>query len=353
MRISIFFLLCAISFSVFAQQSAPPAPAIASHRISLDVVVTDKSGNPVPDLQQADFTLLDDKQPRPILSFRTENAANRQDLTPVQTIVLVDAVWAGFQILVRQRQQLEKFLRSFGDQLPMPMSLVFLTDTSAPLQLTPTTDVKTLLAVLEASPVGLRIIGNTQGFYGAEERAEICRRVLERLIAYEASRPGRKLLIWLSSGWPLLSGPGVMIRATAKDRDMLFDHVVAFSQAMREARMTLYSIDSVGTGELGSSFFYEEFVKGVRAANDVQEGNLALQVLAAQSGGRVITLSNDVATSITNCLTDAKAYYTLSFESPPADHPNEFHSLAIKISKPKLTARTRTGYYAQPYPHTR
>jgi len=317
------------------------------------VVVTDKAGNPVADLRQADFTLLDDKQPRPILSFRLENAANKQDLTPVQAIVLVDAVNSPFQVLARQRQQLEKFLRSFGNQLPIPMSLLFLTDTSAPLQLTPTTDIKTLLAVLEASPVGLRVIGNSQGFYGAEDRAEICRRVLEGLISHESTRPGRKLLIWLSSGWPLLSGPGVMIGATTKDRERLFNDVIAFSQEMREARMTLYSVDSVGSAELGSSFYYEEFLKGVRSANDVQEGNLALQVLAAQSGGRVITLSNDAATAIANCISDSKAYYTLSFESPPADHRNEYHSLAIKISKPKLTARTRTGYYAQPYQHAR
>jgi hypothetical protein len=30
------------------------------------------------------------------------------------------------------------------------------------------------------------------------------------------------------------------------------------------------------------------------------------------------------------------------------DGPNEYHALEIKLGKPGLTARTRTGYYAQP-----
>ena len=50
---------------------------------------------------------------------------------------------------------------------------------------------------------------------------------------------------------------------------------------------------------------------------------------------------------IAGCVADAKAYYTLSFAAAAADHPNEYHNLQIKIDKPGLTARTRTGYYAQ------
>jgi VWFA-related protein len=319
-----------------------------SHWIHLDVVVTDKSGNPVPDLQQSDFTLLDDKQPKPILSFRAINETSKENAPPTQAIVLVDAVNSSFQLLGQQRMQLQQFLQRFGDQLPIPMSLVFLADTSAPVQL-PTRDVKTLLAALNASPVGLRIIGNSQGVYGAIERAEICRRALQQLISYEKTQPGRKLLIWLSRGWPLLSGPGITLQQTDKDQEAIFKIVVDWSRELREARITLYSIDARGAGDIGGTFYYEEFVKGVRAAKQVQQGNLALQVLATQTGGRVVTLNNDIATAIAGCLQDAKAYYTIALESPPADHANEYHSLQVKIDRPKLTARTSTGYYAEPY----
>jgi VWFA-related protein len=196
-------------------------------------------------------------------------------------------------------------------------------------------------------------VGNSQGIYGAMDRVQICRRVLERLISYEVTQPGRKLLIWLSGGWPLLSGPGIQFRSPEKDEEAIFNTIVSWSGKLREARITLYSIDAAGAGNLGNSFYYEEFLKGVHTANQVQQGNLSLQVLAIQSGGRVIPLVNDIASSITSCLLDAKAYYILTFESPPADHANEYHNLVIKIGRPKLTARTRTGYYAQPYKQSR
>src|ERR1035441_10078580 len=56
-----------------AGQSEPPAsvPAVsASRQMTLDVVVTDKSGKPVSGLAQKDFTLLDNKQPQKIVSFQ-------------------------------------------------------------------------------------------------------------------------------------------------------------------------------------------------------------------------------------------------------------------------------------------
>ena len=86
----------------------------------------------------------------------------------------------------------------------------------------------------------------------------------------------------------------------------------------------------------------------MKKARQVQIGNLALQVLAAQSGGRVLNSDNDVAGEIATCVADANAFYVLSFDGLPGDGPNEYHALEIKIDKPGLTARTRSGYYAQP-----
>ena len=77
-------------------------------------------------------------------------------------------------------------------------------------------------------------------------------------------------------------------------------------------------------------------------------GDLSLQVLAIQSGGLALSSSNDVTSMLQNCLADAEAYYEMSFDPAPADHRDEYHNLVIQVSKPGLTARTRTGYYAQP-----
>jgi hypothetical protein len=68
------FLICTISTAWGQTPATSPqlqASAVTPDcSLSLDIVVTDKSGNPVSGLLEQDFTLLDDKQPKPILSFR-------------------------------------------------------------------------------------------------------------------------------------------------------------------------------------------------------------------------------------------------------------------------------------------
>jgi VWFA-related protein len=362
------------SLSIFAQpqadqQSSPPATSPApspsnapvtppqaanngvptsDHRVSLDVVVTDKGGNAQSGLQQQDFTILDDKQPENILSFHAADESTAAS-DPIQVIFLVDAVNTGVQTMGYLRQELEKFLRQDGGHLALPTSLVFLTDTSTEVQPVTTRDGNGLADVLSSKETGLRIVGRSQGFYGAVDRLNLSLGALARLTTFEAQRPGRKLLIWFSSGWPMLSGPRVQL--TEKNQEWLFNTIVALSRSLRESRITLYSVDPLGTADAASfrTFYYESFLKGVPSANKVLAGNLALQVLATQTGGKVLNSNNDLTKLIASCQMDAKAYYTLSFIYPPADHPDEYHNLEIKIDKPGLIARTRTGYYAQPY----
>ena len=74
LRISLFLLLPLLSASALCappQTSQSQAPA---DKIYLDVVVTRKSGPPISGLQQQDFTLLDNKAPQTISSFRALTA---------------------------------------------------------------------------------------------------------------------------------------------------------------------------------------------------------------------------------------------------------------------------------------
>ena len=326
--------------------TVPPASA-SDHRITLDVVVTDKAGNPQTGLQQQDFTILDDKQPENIQSFHANEEGSTAE--PVQVIVLLDAVNTGVQTMSYERLELEKFLRQNGGHLTLPTSLMFLTDTGTEVQPGTTRDGNGLADLLDSKQTGLRIIGRAQGIYGAMDRFNLSLGALEKLTSYEARQPGKKLLIWFSPGWPILTGPRIDL--TKKNEEWLFNTIVALSHAMREARVTLYSVDPLGASDAASfrTFYYESFLKGVPFAKKVLPGNLALQVLATQTGGKVLNSNNDLIKLIASCLIDAKAYYTISFIYPPADHPDEYHSLAIKVDKPGMVARTSTGYYAQPY----
>jgi VWFA-related protein len=174
--------------------------------------------------------------------------------------------------------------------------------------------------------------------------------VLQKFADYKAGMPGRKLLVWISPGWPFLISGMDQVLESQKQKEQLFNSVVAQSDGLRRARITLYSIDPFGTADAGSlrTTDYKQFLKGVKKVAQADIGNLALQVLASQSGGQVLNSSNDLAGEIATCAADANGYYVLSFEGLLGDGPNEYHALEIKLDKPGLTARTRSGYYAQP-----
>ena len=160
----------------------------------------------------------------------------------------------------------------------------------------------------------------------------------------EAKKPGRKLLIWAGSGWPLLDSP--RIQTSNEGQQQSFDVIVQLSTRLREARISAYSI-SAGMPVLGT-YLYKEFLKGVPAAQKASVSNLGLKVLVVQSGGDVVGPDNDLTAQINRCVHDAGVYYTLSFDPPHAAHANEYHDLKVQVAKPGLTARTNTGYYNQP-----
>jgi VWFA-related protein len=86
----------------------------------------------------------------------------------------------------------------------------------------------------------------------------------------------------------------------------------------------------------------------VKSARQADSGSLALQVLAVQSGGRVLDPSNDLAGQIANCAEDLSAFYTISFNPTHANHTDDYNDLKVEVDRPGLAAHTNTGYYNQP-----
>jgi len=318
----------------------------ANSPVRLDVVVTDKAGNSVAGLLQQDFTVLVDKQPRTLLSFHAFDDVSKTADVPVQVIFLIDIVNTPHRGVSNARQQLEKFLRD-RSTLPVPMSLVFFTDETTQMQGAPTRKGDALADTLNSAESRLRNFDRSSGFFANVERIQRSLRSLENLAAYEAKQPGRKLLIWLGSGWPMMFGP--TSAPSPKDQATIFRTVVKLSTQLREARVTVYSIDPLGIDDAGAfqTFYYENYLKGVPSASKVESGDVALQVIATQTGGRVLNRNNEVAKLIATCVADATTYYTLSINSEAADHPDEYHDIEVNIDKPGVTARTRNGYYAQ------
>jgi VWFA-related protein len=313
--------------------------------VFLDVVVAPKSGAPVSGLQQQDFTVLDNKTPVTLDSFQ----ALRGRETPIEVVLVIDDVNTGVEHIAYERSEIDKFLRADGGHLAHPMALAFLTDSGIKVQDSFSSDGNALSAALNQQSVGLHSITRSSGIYGAAERFDISLRALHELGEREAARPGRKLIVWFSPGWPVLSGPAVEEQMTTKQRQQIFDNVVNLSTLLRRGRITLYSIDPLGSADFaGRAFRWESFVKGISKPSQTEYGDVALQVIAVQSGGLALNTGNDIAAFLQQCLADTQAYYELSFAPPLDQKRDEYHHLEVRVSKPGLIARTRQGYYSMP-----
>jgi VWFA-related protein len=332
--------------------SISPAPAIESSqgRIQLTVVVTDKSEKPVSGLGLNDFTLLDNNQQGKILSFHAFDGAIHTDDPPVEIIFLLDTVNVGFQQVADARQQIDRVLRQKGSHLAQPISIYLFTNDGVKFQSEPSSDGNALAADLKQIDGQLRTIGQAQAGWGDIDRVLLSVRNLDSIAQNLANNPGRKILIWVGPGWPMLNSAQFQV-SSFQGQQQLFDSIVELSTSLREAHIALYSISSQESSESlskaggGNPFLYQDFLKGVKSVQKASFSNLGLKVLAIQSGGRVLGPSSDLVGQIESCVQDASSFYTLTFDPPRADKPHEYHDLKVILDKPGLKARTNSGYY--------
>jgi VWFA-related protein len=342
----------------------------AEHRIVLNVEVTDAAGNPITGLTAGDFMLMQDRQPRSIASFRAVNGEEAP--VPPQVMLLLDAVNNSSRDLANDRKGIESFLRQSSAPLAYPTSIAVLSDaeiTSGPL----TRDRGALLEELAdlssrlhpmacASDVNpndrtLRAVwmpGAVSGVDSSKELNCLNQRfvasisALTRFAKLQIDIPGRIILVWMGSGWPLLNNKQFR-PDDASVKASFFANLVQVSTALREAQVTLDAVlpsDLFRIAELRSEHD-NVFFEGIPNPDQVTAASLGLQVLAHQSGGQVLIGSKNISGGIAACMADAKSYYELTFDSAPAAQFGEYHSLEVKVDRPGSTVRTNTVYYPE------
>jgi VWFA-related protein len=354
-------------------------------RVQLDVQVTDVLGRPVSGLKPEDFSVFDNLAPVKPVTF----SAGAESGNPVEIIFVFDLLSSSFEDVARARQQLSAFLRSNGGQLSHPVTIVWLQKTGPkgkdgtaqnviPIQkgaaylhvILASTDGNALAKQLDASDMAVSGSLAAQGV--SSGAVQLSLQALEILASGSADRPSRKMLIWLSPGWPLLSQPN------GKMREQLFNFVVYLYGELRRARVTLYSVDPTGLATAFNSdgpivrssnpllqqmidanhnsigkfdpamASYSAYLKSPTNVKETQPNAVSLQVMAVQSGGLVLEQGNDIGVEIARCVGDADSFYTLSYDMPAAKQANEFHATQVTVGRHAMSVRTRTGYYAQP-----
>ena len=345
-RLTIFllgvFLLPASKLGAQGQQA--PLTRDASH-ITIEAIAVDKQGHPLPGLSEQDFAILDNGQPRKITGFKAVSPSN--DAEEEQVLIVLDTINTSFGEVAQEREQLSEYLNQNGGKLAAPTGIAVMSETGVKMMQGAVADGHALQTAFQTFNSGLRAIGRTAGFYGATDRLQWSLEQLSQILSVEASRPGRKMVLVISPGWPLLAATSYL--EDDKERGWIFNLVTHITNALREGHIALYSLNPYMLGR-SDPFLYESYLKGVKNPDHAEYPYLALPVFSVHSGGQALTAGKDVRGEINAAMRDTGPYYELTFPVPAVDRPNEFHDLQVKVARPGLTVRTTKFYYAAPRP---
>ena len=151
----------------------------------------------------------------------------------------------------------------------------------------------------------------------ARIRAQISFSALQSLAVHLGGlREGRKSVLFISEGPPVIA-----------ERLQLFDHLRDVIAAANTNNVTIHTMDPRA---LGASY-------GVSTANES---------LAAETGGRRLSQSNDHSRALRAVMTDASAYYLLGYAPDRVHSDGKFHRIEVKVRRKRVRVLARHGYWA-------
>jgi len=373
------------------EQGATPAPAIrvAARMVQVNVIAVDKAGRPVTDLTRDDFTVLDEETAEKIALFTPLNGApristveaapapaihiysNRVQTEPgVSTsvsIILLDAVNTDFGDMSYARAQVMKFLKQV--QPEDQVALYLLTSSKLYILHDFTNDSATLVRVMGGAKKNTNTVDTnataadtankrmnkalTDAFAESNRfykglRAGVSSEAMQDIAKRVAAIPGRKNLIWVSSGFPIEINYGG-IGGTGGRTPRSFVGVLSnAAKALNNANVSVYPVDSRG-------LIGEDVLSMVNGSNKVMTGAApddrpfaTMNNIATGTGGQALYNANDLASSIRHAIDDSRESYAIGYYPDHNKWDGTFREIQVKVNRPGISLRYRKGYYATP-----
>ncbi|HUY94782.1 MAG TPA: VWA domain-containing protein [Terracidiphilus sp.] len=345
---------CLLLFCTILNAQQFPKPAISGTAASrpptihLDVVVKDSSGTAVSGLPKQYFTVLDNGQPQKLVSFMQVDT--KDNPSAVHVLIVMDMINLGYNSVTWGREQLAEYLKQEGGSLHYRTSIAAMTEDGLKMMSGSTTDASVLQTEFNKIPSQRRMVEQSAGWQGMTQLLTQSLEQFTQILAIEKTRPGRKMMLFISPGWPMLGWVGS--EEDLNQRRWVFDIDVDLTDTIVDARTAIYRLDpfEVGGHHDGDHdpFYYQDFLKPMTKPSDATYPYLGLGVFAIHSGGQVLLTGKDVAGEINSAMRDAGTYYELTYATPPAGGPNKFHAIDVRVNQPGAIARTIAGYYADP-----
>ena len=318
-----------LAFLVLPQDRAQPVPRFRSgvDVILLDVTVLDERRRPARGLTPADFTILEDGKPQPLVSFDEIDSpepdgslvewmrevppdvrTNYGDDRRLVVIVLDDA-----NVSFKQREHVKTIGRSLVEQLgPADRAAVVYTGNNAKSQEF-TNNRKLLRDAVE------RFADTATAGLGVQYVVSTIDRAVESL---QAIPHRRKAMVLVTTAGINMAGTG----------DIPFQVRQALRRAQR-ANVTIYPVNPAG---LEVDIDSEEGLRDLVAET--------ARMFAAHTGGFAVVNRNEFTPQIRQIFRETGSYYLIGFQSAHRD--GKSRRLEVKVNRPGLTARTRSSYEA-------
>jgi VWFA-related protein len=357
--------LTAAQVSSLAQAAAPQTLKVTTRIVVLDVVVTDKKGNPINrELTPDDFTVLEDKQPQQIRSFEmpgehrmppgdtaiVHSAADLKKIgdAPV-TILVLDELNSRFEDMSFARQMLIKYLQVQPAVLREPTALMSTTNNSFQQMHDYTQSRDELIEVVKkhmpASP--WRMENSGKAGPGAVERMAQVMAALQQIGQASAGTPGRKNLVWVGNGFPSAN----LVGLEQHEADVIEAAMRRCTARLLAARITMYSINPTANATSVVEVDTPDDLNMAMEENGsdpFEGGTVSFTNFAPSTGGVAFTGRNDLNNVIAEGVAKGQDYYTLSYSPTNAsEDPAKFRKIRIVMKDPNLRATTRDGYYPE------
>jgi VWFA-related protein len=379
----------------------PPLFRAGVNFVRVDVIVSDKSGNPVGDLSQADFEVTEAGKPQTIQTFKRieldgglipgpdgpptqirsdfdeEREAARDDVRLFG--LFLDDYHVRLGSSLSARNEIARFIET---QLG-PSDMIGVMYPLTPL------DAVRFTRNHDAVMRGVQQFAGRKYDYQAKNSLEenyVCRvstegaesirndvslSALRAMIQHMGSlKEGRKALILVSEGYnsmlppqmrnpcaccggagnPNSQNPSAGVNDPLEDRAMMHSQMGMNDELRRvwdlanKQNVAIYAVDPRGlaTGE----FDIADNIMGQLDRGYLSATMDTLRTLALESDGRAIVNRNDLTMAMKQIVRDTSAYYLLGYNSSFTSADGKFHEIKVKVKRPGVQVRARRGYWA-------
>lgn len=180
---------------------------------------------------------------------------------------------------------------------------------------------------------------------------------VRELVSLLAGLPGRKAVLHVSSGIPMVVGEDLFYAVERKFNDSsamsyapFYDLSRRFEELGRHAnanRVSFFTIDAGGLRPVGARVDEQGLrTPGLAVAlGSDHQANVqsSLRFLAEETGGRAIVNQNNILPALQEVRTGLRTYYSLGFH-PANPGDDRYHRIKVKVARKGVTVRHRAGY---------